>query len=370
MFPILQNKIMLSSCSQSAMATNVLGAFDEYKNSLLTDGMDWVTWMDKVNNVKAKFAEMIHCDPSEVAILSSVSDCISSVLNAMDLDGKEVLATELDFPCIGQSMLAQQHKQKFTVNFIKYDNNYTIPLDSYEKHLTKNTALTCIPHVSYYSGFKQDLKEVSDVVHAHDSLLFVDAYQSAGNAQIDVKAMNIDILVTGMQKYLLGIPGIALMYINKEIADQLQPTTTGWFGQVNPFEFNLTELKYAASTQRFNTGTPPIVNAYVADEALHTVLKVGVPEIEAYLNELSAFGLETAEELGLTVYSPTDISMKAPCTAIYVGDAAGIEAQMKERDIIVSARKDVIRIAPHFYNTKADVAYALETLKELLSTNY
>src|SRR5690625_3228890 len=157
-----------------------------------------------------------------------------------------------------------------------------------------------------------------------------------------------------MYKYLLGIPAIALMYISKDIADQLEPSTTGWFGQVNPFEFNLTELKYASSTQRFNTGTPPIVNAYVADEALHTVLNVGVSEIEAYLNELSAFGLETAEDLGLTVYSPTDISMKAPCTAIYVGDAAGVEAQMKERDIIVSARKDVIRIAPHFYNTKAD----------------
>src|SRR5690625_5069803 len=129
--------------------------------------------------------------------------------------------------------------------------------------MTKNTALTCIPHVSYYSGFKQNLKEISEIVHANGSLLFVDAYQSAGNAHIDVKEMNIDILVTGMQKYLLGIPGIALIYINKDIADQLQPATTGWFGQVNPFEFNLTELKYASIAQRFNKSTPPIANAYV-----------------------------------------------------------------------------------------------------------
>ena len=367
MFPILKNKIMLSSCSQSAMASNVLNAFDDYKNSLITDGMDWMTWMEKVNNVKVKFAQLINCDPSEIAILSSVSDCISSVLNAMDLNGKEVLATELDFPCIGQSMLAQQHKQRFNVSFIPYDDNYTIPLSSYDKHMTSKTALTCVPHVSYYSGFKQNLKEIADIVHERDSLLFVDAYQSAGNTHIDVKEMNIDILVTGMQKYLLGIPGIALMYISKDIADQLEPSTTGWFGQVNPFEFNLTELKYASSAQRFNTGTPPIANAYVADEALGTVQKVGVQKIETYLNELSAFGLEKANELGLTIYSPQDVSIKAPCTAIHVGNASEIETQMKERDIIVSARKDVIRIAPHFYNTKDDIAHALETLKKLVS---
>lgn len=65
----------------SATSTKVLEAIDEYKDSLLSDGMNWELWMKKVNDAKAKFAQLINCNTDEVAIMSSVSDCISSVLN-------------------------------------------------------------------------------------------------------------------------------------------------------------------------------------------------------------------------------------------------------------------------------------------------
>ncbi|UII57547.1 aminotransferase class V-fold PLP-dependent enzyme [Cytobacillus spongiae] len=363
-FPILQNKIVLSSCSQSAISLDVLNAMEEYKESLLLHGMAWDLWMEKVENSKKEFAKLIHCDPKEVAVLSSVSDSISSILHALDLKGKEVCLTEMDFPCIGHAILAQQIKKEFNVTYIPH-HNYTINSDIYEQFVHKNTALTCIPHVSYYNGFKQDLKKIAEIVHENGSLLFVDAYQSAGSIDINVKEMGIDFLAAGMQKYLLGVPGISFLYINHELAETLEPATTGWFGQAKPFDFNLFDLEYAESAQRFNTGTPPVMNAYVANAALLMINSIGMPAIEAYLNELSSFAIEQAKELELPIMSPSSPAMKGPNTAFYVENAHIIEEKMKQEGFIVSARQDVIRMAPHLYNTKDDLKEAIHLFKKL-----
>ncbi|MHC0039066.1 aminotransferase class V-fold PLP-dependent enzyme [Pseudoneobacillus sp. C159] len=365
-FPKQGNKVILSSCSQSAMSTVVLNAIDEYKESLLEYGMAWDLWMNKVESAKRNFARLIHCDPEEVAILSSVSDCVSSILHSLKLSGKEICLTDLDFPCVGHAVLAQRNQQDFSIKYIPH-HQYTIPIERYDEFVNTKTVLTCIPHISYYNGFKQDIKNIAKICHDKGSLLLVDAYQSAGSMNINVRDMDIDILVTGMQKYLLGIPGISFLYVKKELATQLQPSTIGWFGQEKPFDFNLKELQYAHATQRFNTGTPPVINAYAADAALSLINQIGMTRIEEYVNQLSSYTVKRALELEMELISPKTVDLKGPTTAIYVGDAHKVEQELREIGFIVSARKDVIRIAPHIYNKEEEIENALQALLKLTS---
>ena len=60
----------------------------------------------------------------------------------------------------------------------------------------------------------------------------LDDYQDCGTRPVDVKAMNLDFYVTGTLKYLLGPPGLAFMYVRKELVSSLVPTLTGWFAQL------------------------------------------------------------------------------------------------------------------------------------------
>jgi selenocysteine lyase/cysteine desulfurase len=107
--------------------------------------------------------------------------------------------------------------------------------------------------------------------------------------------------------------------------------------------------------------------ASVARASMQLINEIGVPAIEAYLAQLSEVALEEAARLGLPVASPADIAAKGANTAIRVpGDAAQVEARMLEAGYVVSARNDVIRIAPHFYNTAEDVTGALRTLARLV----
>lgn len=364
-FPIVNEKIQLSSCSQSALSMQVQEAIAAYVDTLRYTGMDWNLWMDKVEEAKGQFARLINASPEEIAVLSSVSDCASSVATALDFSGErnQIVTTEMDFPSIGHVWLAQQ-KRGAQVQFIPSADS-VIPLAYYSESVNEQTLITSIPHVSYYNGFKQDVQQIAQIVHEKGSYLFVDAYQSAGSVQIDVKAMDIDFLAAGVQKYMLGIPGIAFLYVRKEVAEKLTPVVTGWFGRVSPFAFDIKHLDFAQAARRFETGTPPMINGYAAAASIGMLNEIGVDRIEAYLQSLSRTAIAYAQEKGLRVMSPLDLSQKAANTAIFIPQASTAEAILKEKGILVSARNDVIRIAPHFYNTEQEVKAAIDALAAL-----
>jgi len=62
------------------------------------------------------------------------------------------------------------------------------------------------------------------------------------------------------------------------------------------------------------------------------------------------------------------VARKTPSTAFIVDDSHRIEAAMRARGVLPSARGSVIRLAPHFYNTIEDVDRALDLLAEVART--
>lgn len=368
LFPILKKKVQLSSCSQSAFSTPVAQAMADYNAGWLENGMDWAGWMTAVGQAKAEFAKLINATPQDIGVMSCVSDIASSVASALQFPAEKnrIVVGEIDFPSLGQVWLAQQGRGA-RVDFVAADEHHCIPVDTYAAAIDARTALVSVSHVSYYNGFRQDIGTIARLARNQGALLFVDAYQSVGSVRIDVVRDGIDILACGAQKFLLGCPGIAFVYVNKDVANRLAPTNTGWFGRVNPFAFDIRGLDYAEGAARFDTGTPPMINAFAARAGMGMLNALDMGQVEAWLRHLSEVTLAEAAALGLRVASPTDLAHKSATTAVCVDNAGAVEKQMAAAGFIVSARNDVIRIAPHFYNTEQDVVSALRALKRITS---
>jgi selenocysteine lyase/cysteine desulfurase len=366
LFPILDNAVQLSSCSQSALSLPVRQAIDEYLDVWVRRGADWGYWMDQVALARAEFARMIHANAEDIAVLGSVSDAASAIASALRFDDgrPEVVTSTLDFPSICHVWLAQQPRGA-QVRLVQAEAGRTDTTQRIAAAIDDRTALVSVSQACFYDGQIVDIAATGRAARAQGAIQFVDAYQSAGSIAIDVRAQEVDILAAGAQKYLLGIPGIAFLYVRPALARQLVPTVTGWFGRVNPFAFDPAQLDFADSATRFNTGTPPMMCASVARASMALLNEIGVPAIEAYLQQLSAVAIEEAARLDLEVASPLDPAAKGANTAIRIADAAAIEARMLQSGYVVSARNDVIRIAPHFYNTADDVVGALRELARL-----
>jgi selenocysteine lyase/cysteine desulfurase len=358
----------MNNCSQAPQTDATRAAADAFLESWSRDGMDWDAWVAEVERARQSFAQLINAHVDEVAVTSSVSQAASAFASALGFDGerRRVLASAAEFPTVGHVWLAQQPRGA-DVHWVPMQNEGTIDVGEYNRRIDERTRVVSACHAYFVNGFKQDVAAIADIAHSRGALLFVDAYQTLGTESIDVRAMRVDALAGGTLKYLMACAGIAFLYVRRELADELRPTVTGWFGRVNPFAFDATALDWAPGARRFDSGTPPIINAYIARAGLQIIHEVGADRVGEWTRVLSERLVTGGAARGLVLYGTSKVGCKAPTTAFWVGaDSGTVERRMRARGVIASARGSVMRLAPHFYSTLDDVDQALDTLAAVL----
>ena len=363
--PILASCIPLNNCSQGPQTDVTRAAAERYLDSWNRSGMDWDAWMEEVRLAKAAFAALIGASPEDVAVFSSVSEATSAVASTFDFASgrRRVVVSAMEFPTVGHVWLAQERRGA-QLSWVAMREGVTDTGD-YDAHINDDTAIVVACHGYFVNGFAQDIGSIVTRAHAVGALVLTDAYQTLGAYPIEVKTLGVDFLVSGNLKYLMGVPGIAFLYVRPGLAELLHPTLTGWFGRANPFAFDATLLDWSEGASRFDTGTPPIVNAYIARAGMEVITSIGVDSIRRWHEMLAQRLRDGGRDRGLALYGTTDLSRKTANSAFLVSDSHTIEAAMRARGVLPSARGPVIRLAPHFYNTFDDVDTALDVLAEL-----
>lgn len=363
--PLLRTHIPMNNCSQAPQTDATRAAAERYLESWNGSGMDWDAWMSEVASAKAEFATLIGAEPRDIAVFSSVSEAASAVASALDLssDRRTIVVSEAEFPTIAHVWLAQQPRGA-RVAWVPVRDD-AVDESAYENLIDGRATLVSACHAYYMNGALQDTARIAKLARRAGAYTFVDAYQSLGTVPIDVGSLGVDFLASGNLKFLMGIPGIAFLYVRPEIVETLRPTVTGWFGRANPFAFHTKSLDWSPTASRFDTGTPPVINAYVARAGMEIINAVGPANIRGWLVELGQRLIEGGRARGLTLHGRDDMRCKTATTAFVVGDSHHVETVMRERGIIASARGNVIRLAPHFYSTIDDVDQALDTLADV-----
>jgi selenocysteine lyase/cysteine desulfurase len=365
--PLLASCIPMNNCSQAPQTDATRDAAERYLDSWNRSGMDWDAWMAEVALAKEAFAKLIGAAPSDVAVFGSVSAAASAVASALDLESKRqrIVVSGMEFPGVAHVWLAQGRLGAQVCQVPVHDD--AIEPNAYESLIDERTALVSACHGWYVNGFVQDVKRIATTARAAGALSFVDAYQTLGAVPVNVRDLGVDFLVAGTLKFLMGVPGIAFLYVRPEIVDSLRPTATGWFGRVDPFAFSQT-LDWSPNASRFDAGTPPVLNAYIARAGLEIIADVHPARIRSWHEVLARRLIEGGRARGLVLHGTDDVSRKTAATAFVVPDSHAVEVAMRVRGVLPSARGNVIRLAPHFYNTLDDVDRALDTLADVIHT--
>ena len=176
-----------------------------------------------------------------------------------------------------------------------------------------------------------------------------------------MKALDVDFFVTGTLKYLLGPPGLGFLYVRRELIETLTPPITSWMAQRDPFTFNPKHLEPSPDARRFEGGSPPIPNIYLARPAMDLLTGIGMQNVAAQIERLSR---ASSRAFATSVSSPTPASSVGPLVVLRATDAAAVLAKLTARGIAVSTRRDGVRFSFHVYNTLEDVNIALTALED------
>ncbi len=360
-FPILEEKTYLYNCSQGALSDAVEAGMERYTESWRTATAPWDIWIGEYEALRVSFARFINAAPDEVAILTSASAGINPIANALQFDGRnQVVMSEYEFPTMGQIWLAQRPRGA-QIRFLDGVGE-AVPVESYREAIDERTRIVPLTHVSFVNGSRSDVAAITAIAHAQGALVFLDGYQDCGTRPIDVKALDVDFFVTGTLKYLLGPPGLAFMYVRRELMESLQPTMTSWMAQRNVFAFDTEHLDPAPDARRFEGGSPPIPNIYMCAPALNLLTDIGMENVAWQIARLTRAFLNGVRDL--RIESKTPETSVGPLVVLRSKDTETLLRRLAARDIVASARRDGVRFAFHVYNTMADVDAALSAIED------
>jgi len=360
-FQIFQSKIYLNTCSQGALSDAVEAGFNDYIASWHEQGSPWQTWVERYEEARAAFAKFIHASPDEVAIVTSVSAGINGIASALNFrERRKVVMGEFEFPTMGQVWLGQRVRGA-DVQFAKAEGN-SIRAAAYEKLIDRDTLIVPLTHVCFKNGFRTEASAITQMAHSAGALVILDDYQDCGTRPVDVKAMNLDFYLTGTLKYLLGPPGLAFLYVRKELIPSLAPTVTGWFGQANPFAYNPEHFELAPTARRFESGSPSVPNVYGAMPGFQMLDKIGMEHVAGHVKSLAQVLLNRARELGIQIKTPAGSA--GPLVVLQCRDSTLMLQALAQSGIVSSNRFDGLRISFHVYNTLDDVNAVVEVLKK------
>jgi selenocysteine lyase/cysteine desulfurase len=366
-FPILREKTYLYNCSQGALCDAVEAGMRKYLASWRTSAAPWDEWMEAYEALRGAFARFINAQPEEVAIVTSASAGINPIANALPFDAcndgrNKVVMGEYEFPTMAHIWLAQRPRGA-EIHFLDGVNN-TIPTESYQQAVDERTRIVPLTQVSFINGFRPDVAAIAKIAHAQGALVFLDGYQDCGTRPVDVKALDVDFFVTGTLKYLLGPPGLGFLYVRRTLIETLTPTITSWMAQREVFAFNTKRLDPSPDARRFEGGSPPIPNIYLARPAIDLLAGIGMDNVAAQIERLTRAFLQGIRDLRID--SKTPLSSVGPLVVLRAKDAAAVLTKLTGRGIAASTRRDGVRFAFHVYNTLEDVNVALTALEESL----
>lgn len=178
-----------------------------------------------------------------------------------------------------------------------------IDLDAAQAMLTKQHKLVAFAHVSNVLGSVLDVKRAADLAHGVGAKLLVDGCQAVPRLAVDVAAIDCDFYVFSAHK-LYGPTGVGALWARADILDAMPP----WHGGGAMIErVTFDKTTFAPPPQRFEAGTPAIIEAIGLAAAIDYVDAIGLDAIHAHEAELVA---NTREELrrlnAVRLFGPDD----------------------------------------------------------------
>lgn len=363
-FPLEAGLIYLNHAAVAPWPERTKNAVKAFANENCRFGAkNYPQWLTKEVDLRKQLQQLLNAPSiNDIALVKNTSEAISFVAYGLDWQsGDNIVSSNEEFP---SNRIPWQSLASLGVEFRQANLSDT---ESPEQALfdlaDHNTRVIAISSVQFATGTRLDLEKIGQFCKNHRILFCIDAIQSLGALQFDVKACHADFVMADGHKWMLAPEGLGVFYTTPEARQKLKLTQYGWHMMKDTHDYQNKPWEIHPSARRFECGSPNMLGIHALSASLSLLLETGMDKVEQRIianarflidringsrNLLSLNHLHQSLVSGIVLFKHKTVSNNL------------LFNHLRSKNVICAQRGEGIRFSPHFYNTKDELAQAIE----------
>ncbi len=317
-FPQLQQKvrsskfIYLDSAATTLIPKSVAKRIYDYQIGEVSNihrGAHYFSNLGTQNyeDVRSNWAKWLDAKAEEVIFTKGTTEgfnLIASGLEDFDFgERNEFICSPMDHHSSLVPLQRLAQKRKFTIKFVELNSVGEIDQGSYQKLLSKKTALVSLPWVSNSLGTTQPIQQMFTEAKKMGALCLLDGAQALSLFRPDVQKLGCDFLCFSGHK-VWGPFGVGVLYGRQDLLEQLPPYQSGG-SMIEDVSFQ--SSNYLKAPHKFEAGTPNISGVLGLGAALAFMETLDFEHVRAHEKKLTELLVSKLEAIGgFEIYSRSD----------------------------------------------------------------
>ncbi|MBT4479153.1 MAG: cysteine desulfurase [Flavobacteriales bacterium] len=331
-----------------------------------------------VEGARKKIAELLNTSPGSIFFTSGGTEADNMAIKCAIHDHKitHAITSRLSHHAVLFPLEDLEKEGLIKLSYVDIDKNGVISMSHLKELLSSNPrTFVSIMHANNEIGTIQDIKVIGDICKEHNAIFHSDTVQTMAHFPFDMQKLNVDFMAASAHKFH-GPKGVGFVYISENI--QIKPLLRGGgqernmrAGTENIYGIAALAMAMEMAYENLEEETDYIKGLKIymmeklqteledvqfygkctdMDNSLYTVLSCHFPETD--IAEMLLFNLDI---LGVA------------CSGGSACASGGSKGSHVLTEIVPESKRPGIRFSFSKYNTKEDIDFTIDKLKELFS---
>ena len=187
-----------------------------------------------IDEARADVAQILNCTPREIIFTSCGSESDNLAIRGIAFlnrdKGTHIITSSVEHHAVGHTCEQLEKHFGFQATYLPVDQYGRVDPADVKKAITEKTILITIMYANNEVGTIEPIAEIGEIARAHKIPFHTDAVQAGGALDLDVEALNVDLLSLSAHKFY-GPKGAGVLYLRRGV--RLLPTQTGGSHELN-----------------------------------------------------------------------------------------------------------------------------------------
>lgn len=327
--------------------------------------------IDAVEECRAKLAAFIGAEgPRNIAFTANTCQAVSIALMALSYHpGDNIVVGDIEHVSVLMPCL-KMRDNGVKVKVSHSQDGLRLSAEDLLAEVDEHTRVVAVSYVQSCSGYKLDLKYLTEECHRRGVLVVTDAIQALGVTSVDVAELGVDALAASGYKGLLALEGAGFLYASNTMLEQMTPVFSCWNAATG---FDRATLKVTCNdktdARKLEAGTLPFSAIYALSAGITRINELGKEAVFARVSETLGDIVTVLGNTGFETAYPFDPHECSNSILIKTTHNKQMTDFCAEHGVFFSEGKSgYIRISVAPFNDSADVAKLKEVVELWLKT--